>query len=456
LPWLLAAGCVLITLIGLLLPPLDRDRNAQPAPAEALGQTATTSLPGGSARPLHAGPISEPGATAEQIVTNKVAQFARSRRAIARALARNFKVEAPAEVERFFDFAEAGRWDDLKSLFKSMLELRKTSDHPKGLEALWPALHETYGVAEAAHDWPAQKLLDYGQAVLGSLRPGMVYVGGTDPGRFIPTLLNETTDGERHVVLTQNAFADGTYLDYVDFLYADRLATLTKDDSQQAFQDYLADATKRAQHDQQFPYQPRQLKPGEDVRLLNDGGGQRVQVSGQVAVMAINEKLLQTLMGKNPDVSFALEESFPLKSTYADAAPLGPLMELRAQPAQNALTAESAAQTVDYWRATAQQLLSDPEASASPDTLKAYAKLAVAQGNLLRDRKYDPEAEQAYRLATELAPASPEAVFNYVQVLTGQNRIDDALSVAEAATKLAPENPQFVGLLEQLRKVKKN
>ena len=53
---------------------------------------------------------------------------------------------------------------------------------------MWQAVHETYGVAEVAHDWPAQKLLDYGQAVLDSLRPGMVYVGGTDAGRFIPTL----------------------------------------------------------------------------------------------------------------------------------------------------------------------------------------------------------------------------------------------------------------------------
>jgi hypothetical protein len=47
---------------------------------------------------------------------------------------------------------------------------------------------------------PAQKLLDYGNAVLGALRPGMVYVGGTDPGRWIPTLLNETSESERHIV----------------------------------------------------------------------------------------------------------------------------------------------------------------------------------------------------------------------------------------------------------------
>src|SRR6185437_12103415 len=103
-----------------------------------------------------------------------------------------------------------------------------------GLGAVWPAVLETWGVAEQAHEWPAQKLLDYGDAVIGSLRPGMIYVGGTDPGRFIPTLLNETGEGDRHIVLTQNALADNTYLDYVDFLYQDRLAPLTPEDSQRA------------------------------------------------------------------------------------------------------------------------------------------------------------------------------------------------------------------------------
>ena len=51
----------------------------------------------------------------------------------------------------------------------------------------------------------------------------MVYVGGTDPGAFITSFLNETSDGEHHVVLTQNALADGTYLDYLNALYGDRM-----------------------------------------------------------------------------------------------------------------------------------------------------------------------------------------------------------------------------------------
>jgi hypothetical protein len=272
-----------------------------------------------------------PAPTAEQIVAAKVSQFGRSRREIVRAIGRRLGEDVPAEVEKFFDAVESGRWEEIDAQFKVLAthsgQYAYSTNHWPELNPFWSAVLDAYGPAAAAHLWPAQKLLDYGNAALDSLRPGMVYVGGTDPGRFIPTLLNETSDGERHIVLTQNALADGRYLEYLNVLYGDRMAALTSEDSQRGFQDYLADAQKRLQHDQQFPDEPKQIRPGEDIKVTEG----RVQVSGQVAVMAINEILLQTLMQKNPDLSFAVQESLPLKGTYADAVPLGPLMELRAQ-----------------------------------------------------------------------------------------------------------------------------
>src|SRR5258706_11417645 len=196
----------------------------------------------------------------------------------------------------------------------------------------------------------------------------MIYVGGTDPGCFIPTFLNETSEGERHITLTQNALADGTYLEYLNFLYGEKLSTLTQEDSQRAFQDYIADAQKRLEHDQQFPDEPKQIRPGEDIQVT-DG---KVEVGGQVAVMGINEKLLEALMQKNPGISFAIQESFPMRSTYADALPLGPLMELGARDDQNTFTAERAAQSLDYWRNAAQQALSDFDATGSEAALQSY------------------------------------------------------------------------------------
>ena len=127
-------------------------------------------------------------------------------------------------------------------------------------------------------------------------------------------------------------------------------------------------------------------------------------------------------MQKNPDSAFALEESSPLKGTYASAAPLGPIMELRAQGGQNAFTADRATQTLDYWRTTTHRLLSDPEASGSLDTLRTYSHDATAQANLLAGHNYNAEAEQAYPLLkNELKRLSGldsdgmlRALFNYL------------------------------------------
>jgi len=451
--WLLIGGAVLVILIAVLAPRPDKEPADRSSSANGpISGTAATSLPNQQRPELRHHWEGTPGPTAEEVVTNKVSQFARSRREVLHNLAKHLKLEVPAEFDKFFDAVEVGDWDKAHDLFEAINKIRLSSAGTAAMAELRPVLSETYGVAEAAHTWPAQKLLDYGQAVLGSLRPDMVYVGGTDAGRFIPTLLNETSEGERHIVLTQNAFADGSYLQFVRFLYADRLTTLTGEDSQHNFQDYLADAQKRLQHDQQFPNEARQIRPGEDVRVAEN----RVQVSGQVAVMAINEKLLQTLMEKNPSVSFAIEQSFPFKSTYADATPLGPIMELRVKDEQNGLTPERAAQSVDYWRATAQQLLSEPETPDSLPARQAYAKMATEQSSLLLDRKYAAEAEQGFRIAIEISPSNPEAVFRYVNLLMGQNRLGDAIPVVMNAVNLAPENKQFRDLLEQIQKAKKN
>jgi hypothetical protein len=448
-PWLLGAGCLIVILAGLRLPRAGHAPVAQSSPTNVAPQTAAGNAadldPAG--RPIRF-QSSEPAPDAQEIVAGKVSRFAYDRLGVVRAMAEHYKVEVPKDVELFFAAAEAGRWQEVKDLFDSLGKLRRSAESPEGFETLWPAILETYGVAEAAHDWPAQKLLDCGQAVLGSLRPGMVYVGGTDAGRFIPTLLNETSDGERHVVLTQNALADGSYAEYLRFLYGDRMTTLTPEDSQRAFQDYMTDAQKRLAHDQQFPDEPKQLRPGEDVRFTDN----RLQVSGQVAVMAINENLLQMIMDKNPNLPFALEESFPFKSTYASAAPLGPIMELRVPDAQQAFTADAAAQAVDYWRAATQSLLAGSDTPGDAETREEYAKMAVAQASLLADHNFTTEADQAYRLATDIGPSNSGAVLSYVNFLSGQKRFADAIPVLETAANAAPDNQQFYSLLQALKR----
>ena len=431
--WVLATAGVLVVLIGLVRAP----RRGKPGETVTSPDTVRTDVSRDSVRvqPERSVPgrtAAAPPLTAAEIVASKVTQFSRSRRQIVRAIGRRSKTQVPPEVEKFFDAIEAGRWEEIKAqwdlLARQSGQYENSTNHWAEMDPFWPAVLDAYGVAEQAHLWPAQKLLDYGNAVLDSLRPGMVYVGGTDNGRWIPELLNETSGGEQHIMVTQNAFADGRYLDFMNTLYSDRMTTLTTEDSQAAFQNYVTDAQKRLEHDQQFPDEPKQVRPGENIQMV-DG---KIQVSGAVSVMAINEQLLQSLMQKNPDLSFAVQESFPFKGTYADALPLGPLMELGAADAQNSFTAERAAQSLQYWQTTAQQVLTDPEAADSPETLKSYSHDAVAAANLLAAHNFTSEAEQAYSLATQLWPNNPESVSGlavYSSELGGKAKPGNSLKV---------------------------
>jgi len=445
-PWLLTAGCTLLLLVAFLRP----SRPGDGISATGKDPVSKASQPGdeSAARKLPRNARSAPVATAEEVVARKLSQFARSRRDYTHALARRHNVPVSDDVERFFDAVESGNWEAIQAAFKKINggdgSAGHGKDRPPEVTKLWPAIIDAYGAAEQVNKWPAQKLLDYGNEILSSLRPGMVYVGGTDNGRWIPELLNATSDGERHVIVTQNGLADGSYLDYLRLQYDDRLKTLSNEDSQRAFQEYLSDAQKRFEHDRQFPDEPKQVRPGEGLQMVDN----RFEVSGTVAVMAINERLLEMLMQKNPELSFALQESFPLRGTYEDALPLGPLMELSARDEQNTFTASHATQYLDYWRETAQRVLSDGEGVGSDTALKSYSHDTVSAANLLAAHNFNAEAEQAYRLATQLWPENPESVGGLANLLAASGRQSEAQRI------LDDFNRQYPGRQKDLERVR--
>jgi len=447
--WVFIAACVLVCVLIVIS---NSTGNRETADAD-LGETkrSDTTVEGNGRGSVRHSPDSRRSKSAdsqdlsaEEVVAGKLRQFGANHRNLVHALAEHFKYEVPDDVERFFDAVEGGNWEEINAAHEALLLSKDQLNQPRSpeLHQIWRPVQEAWGAAREVHNWPAQKLLDYGQAVLGSLRPGMVYVGGTDPGCFIPTFLNETSEGEHHVVLTQNALVDDSYLDYLNFVYDTRLNTLGHDDSERALQEYIADAQKRFQHDQQFPDEPKQIRPGEEFHV---GENNKISVAGPVAVMAINEALFQRLMDKNPDASFAIEQSFAFTSIYSNAAPLGPLLELRVQEAGDPLTTEHAAQSVGYWREVSQQLLSDSEAANSSDVRMAYVKAASEQAALFLDRHLTSEAGQTYEIAIQLASSSPNAS-DYAKWL---------IPVVENALKITPENPQYVDLLKRLQTAKK-
>jgi len=440
LRWGIVAGAVLMTLIALVWPRAERFSGRANSPDAAMAgrhSGSAAQLPM-ALRRFGAARTRVPAKSAEEIVAEKVRRFGRSRRAMVDRIALRRNEGLPPEVDAFFKAIDKGDWDEIHRLWKELAshahQYEGTKDDRPDLEPYWASVLDAYGVAEQAHEWPAQKLLDYGNAILDSLRPGMVYVGGTDFGRWVPELVNESS-GDPHMIITQNALADSSYLDFVSELYGEQFNGLSKEDSQRAFEAYSADAQKRLQHDLDFPDEPKQVLPGENIKMV-DG---KVQFSGQAAVMAINEKLLQMIMEKNPELSFATEESFPLRGTYADALPFGPLMELNAQGGENSFTSDRAAQSVDYWRSATQALLADSEVTGSSYALRAYAHDVSAAANLLAAHNFTAEAEEVYQLASQILPGDPEPVKGLARVLVQAGHTDQARAVLDAFAGKYPD-----------------
>lgn len=263
------------------------------------------------------------------------------------------------------------------------------------------------------------------------------------------------------------------------------IRTATVDDSQNSFNEYIQDATKRAEHDARFPNEPRQIKPGEDVHF--DGG--RVQVSGQVAVMAINGLLTKVIFDKNPDHEFYVEESFPLDWMYPYLTPFGVIMKINRQQVPeitqdivdrdhyfwsqfsdrltgNWITYKT---TVDevcdwaekvYYHHDSSGFKGDPRFIRDDDGQKAFSKLRSSIGGIYQWRadnhggaeqeRCRREAEFAYKQAFAYCPYSPEAVYRFVQLLLKMGRLPEAIRIAKTCQKLDPNNGQIVGLVEQL------
>jgi tetratricopeptide (TPR) repeat protein len=276
-------------------------------------------------------------------------------------------------------------------------------------------------------------------------------------------------------------------------LYPDREIYIpTPEDSQRCFQEYLKDAEKRAAHDNnpQLRNEPRQLKPGEDVHIVNEGGAQRVQVSGQVAVMAINGLLTKVIFDHNPLNEFYVEESFPLDWMYPYLTPHGDIMKINRQPLAE-LTPDIVRRDHEYWKQFAKRgpgdfidydtpvsnivafiektyikkdfsgFTGDRRFVRDNDAQKAFSKLRSSIGGLYAWRinaarteaerqRMLKEADFTFKQAFAFCPYSPEAVFRYVQLLATSGRIEDAVLIAQTCQKLDPYNEQVKGLVRNL------
>jgi len=413
-----------------------------------------------------------------------------------------------------------------------------------------------------------------------------ILFGGTDPGRFNPTYMifsdslmppskkrDPKFDRRDVYLITQNALADNTYLEYIRahynrsaqkdpfffvnflrttkeeemgrtnliarmFLPVDRFFTklgarieknrrargvyppqeplpptppefandpydvgmyLSKEintpsveDSQIAFTEYIQDAQRRLQHDMMNPNSPKQIKAGEDVRIVDN----RISVSGQVAVMAINGLLTKIIFDKNPTNEFYVEESFPLDWMFPHLTPYGIIMKINRKPVAE-FTPEIIQKDHEFWSQYSERLIGNwityetttkqicdfaervylrrdftgftgsPEFVRDDNAQKAFSKLRSAIGgvyfwrvqtvkNAEENQRVLKEAEFALKQAFAYCPYSPEAVYKYVTLLVNLARAGDAEMVVSTCLQFDPDNPTMEALLQNIRDIKRS
>jgi beta-lactamase regulating signal transducer with metallopeptidase domain len=278
----------------------------------------------------------------------------------------------------------------------------------------------------------------------------------------------------------------------------------TAEDSRKCFQDYIADAQNRLMHDQQFPDEPKQVKPGEGIKFAKDESGQqRVQVSGQIAVMSINGLMTKIIFDKNPGHEFYVEESFPLDWMFPYLEPHGLIMKINRQPLPE-LSEETLQQDHEYWRSRVAGMIGDwlndgtsvqavtdfaekihvrkdlsgfdgdPRFVQNDYACKCFSKWRSSIAGIYNWRigqspgggsvpaqylaQTGParslmvrEADFAYKQAFALCPYSPEATFRYVNFLLNEKRNSDAILIAETASHVDQENDQLKDLVKRLK-----
>lgn len=330
---------------------------------------------------------------------------------------------------------------------------------------------------QRGHDFGWQ----YGYDMLIDCEPNSFIFGGTDPGRFVPTYMifpesrqnprwkmDQLADPKRKefdrrdmYIVTQNALADETYMNYIrdhygfsrpkDYGWFERkildretmypgqaIWIPERIDGERAFKQYVDLARTNPA-----------AAPG--IRVSPDG---RVSIAGIEGVFAINGLLAQLIFEKNKQrIKFYVEESFPLPWMYPYLQPFGLIMELAKEPMAE-ISDEVMAKDRVYWDAYTKKLMDNPAFLRDEDARKAFSKLRVSIGGLyfwramneqnsVKKEKYYQAADHAFRQSIELCPFSTESVFRYVDMLARQERYEEALKELESLKKEDPRNDKI-------------
>jgi len=305
----------------------------------------------------------------------------------------------------------------------------------------------------------------FGREIIDSIPAGSIYLGGTDPGRFVITAMcHSQPAGDPFFVLTQNELADESYRQYLQEMYGTKIYIPTVTDQEACFRAYAAEI---------------KAKPTEP---------------GLIGIMKIRALLAKVVFDKNPDREFYLEESFPLDWMYPYLEPHGLIFKINRQPVAK-FSDETLRYDHDFWtnqinpmigswlddKTTVKAIAAFAEKTFARHDFSGFAgdtnfiqngysqrmfsksRSAIAGLYAWRAQNVHDESEKqrmiraadfAFRQSWGLCPDSPEVIFRYINFLLMQNHIEDALLVAETAAALpqSKDNDQLPQVVTQLKR----
>ena len=103
-----------------------------------------------------------------------------------------------------------------------------------------------------------------------------------------------------------------------------------------------------------------------------------------------------------------------------------------------------------YWETKSAQKLATEALAQASRLDSASPKLHILLGDVYRQRKDFLAAEQEYRKALTLQPQDTGALFGLALALLGDNQIDEAFRMAQAAVGRSPEDPEFNTLMGEI------
>jgi len=297
----------------------------------------------------------------------------------------------------------------------------------------------------------------FGHDMLKDLPPGSIMIGGTDPGRFVPTymILGESTqpakfkrdpDFDRRdlYIITQNALGEPNYMKYLRDQY-----TTARPEPANAFERWLG-------RGEAYPRTPIQLPSEKEITeaVKKTAEEQSAPFPENERGVIVFSTVLKWIWEKNRNNhEFFVEESFPLPWTYDYALPHGLVYQL-SKTKMETLPAELVAKDFEFWKNYKARLLGDPAYAKDLDAQRSFSKLRGTTGNIYRHHKMTPEAMRAYREALELWPNNIEVLIPLMNYLWEQDQFDEVIQLYKHALETDLNNIDLWRLLLMAEKRK--